>query len=699
MKQITIGLIGNPNSGKTTLFNVLTGTHQRVGNWPRVTVEKKTGFFELENFHVEIVDLPGIYSLSVISEEIAIDERIAAEYMLSNDADLIVNVLDANNLERNLYLTSQLLELNIPVILAVNMLDIAKKRGITIKLNELSKALNCPVVGLISSKKQGIDRLKNVIINTYKNPLPKRCNFSYPTEIKRALDTLTNKIATPQNYFLGVRLLEDDTLARQKVPSEVLKLAEQQKQKINKQFDEDVDILIADARFGMIHELVKQVVIESVHVRTTITAAVDKIVLNRLLGIPIFLAVMYLMFLFAVNIGGIVQDYFQVASNAIFVTGFAHLLTNWQFPNWLITILSTGLGKGINTTVTFIPVLTAMFIFLAILEGTGYMARAGFVIDRVMCAIGLPGKSFVPMLIGFGCNVPAIMAARTLENRRDRILTIMMTPFMSCSARLAIYAVFAAAFFPTGRQNIVFALYLIGILVAVFTGLILRKTILIGTQSSLIMELPPYHLPTIHDILLQTWYRLKSFICKAGKVIIPACLIIGALNTIYIDGKHSVLATVGRKITPVLKPMGIQQKNWPATVGLISGVAAKEIVVASLNTLYAKVDAKPAIKYKGMYGQMYERFAGQIGAFAYLLFVLLYFPCIPALATMFQELGWRWATFSMLWNTGIAYSVATVFYQAATFAVNPVYAVTSISIISAAFLAMVLTMRWIGGKK
>jgi ferrous iron transport protein B len=400
-----------------------------------------------------------------------------------------------------------------------------------------------------------------------------------------------------------------------------------------------------------------------------------------------------LMFFFAINIGGIVQDYFQVGSNAIFVTGFAHLLTNWQFPNWLITILSTGLGKGINTTVTFIPVLTAMFIFLAILEGTGYMARAGFVIDRVMCAIGLPGKSFVPMLIGFGCNVPAIMAARTLENRRDRILTIMMTPFMSCSARLAIYAVFTAAFVPTGRQNIVFALYIIGILVAIVTGLILRKTILMGVQSSLIMELPPYHLPTIHDILVQTWCRLKSFICKAGKVIIPACIIIAALNT------TSLLETAGHKITPVLKPMGIQQNNWPATVGLISGVAAKEIVVASLNTLYAKVNAKPMLRYKGMYGQMYERFAGQIGAFAYLLFVLLYFPCIPALATMFQELGWRWATFSMLWNTGIAYSVATVFYQAATFTINPVYAATSISIISIIFLAIVLTMRWIGGKK
>ncbi len=448
----------------------------------------------------------------------------------------------------------------------------------------------------------------------------------------------------------------------------------------------------------MIHELVKQVVTESVHIKTTITAAVDRIVLNRVLGIPIFLIVMYLMFLFAVNVGGILQDYFQIGSNAIFVHGFAHLLSNWNTPNWLIAILTSGLGKGINTVITFIPVLTTMFIFLALLESTGYMARAGFVVDRVMTAIGLPGKSFVPMLIGFGCNVPAIMAARTLENMRDRILTIMMTPFMSCSARLAIYAVFTAAFFPKGRQNIVFALYLAGILIAIVTGLILRKTILKGRQSTLVTELPPYHLPTIPNVLMQTWCRLKMFLFKAGKVIIPACVIIGALNTINIDSKHSLLATAGREITPILNPIGIQQDNWPATVGLMTGVVAKEVVVATLNTLYA-VDSYPVSdKYKGLYGQMYQRFDGQIGAFAYLLFVLLYFPCIPALATIFHELGWRWATFSMFWNTGIAYCTATLFYQAATFNEHPKYATVSIITVIMIFLSVVLTMRWISKK-
>ncbi len=698
MKQLTVGLIGNPNSGKTTLFNALTGAHQMVGNWPGVTVERKSGYFESENHHVEIVDLPGIYSLSVTSEEIALDERIAAEYMLSDNADLIINVLDANNLERNLYLTTQLLELDVPVILAVNMLDIAKKRGITIDVDKLSSVFNCPVIGLVASKMQGVSELKTNIINTFNKPQKKQLPFTYPAEIDQAISSLVSEIKSKHGYFLAVRLLEDDVLAKQKISAQVLKLVQQYKQAISSKLNEDVDILIADTRYGMIHELVKQVVTESVHIKTTITAAIDRIVLNRILGIPIFLIVMYLMFLFAVNVGGILQDYFQVGSNAVFVHGFAHLLLNWNIPNWLIAILTSGLGKGINTVITFIPVLTTMFIFLALMEGTGYMARAGFVVDRVMTAIGLPGKSFVPMLIGFGCNVPAIMAARTLENKRDRILTIMMTPFMSCSARLAIYAVFTAAFFPKGRQNIVFALYLAGILIAIVTGLILRKTILRGRQSTLVTELPPYHLPTLPNVLMQTWCRLKMFLFKAGKVIIPACVIIGALNTINIDSKHSLLATAGREITPILKPVGIQQDNWPATVGLMTGVVAKEVVVATLNTLYAVDSYSVSDKYKGLYGQMYQRFDGQAGAFAYLLFVLLYFPCIPALATIFHELGWRWASFSMLWNTGIAYCTATLFYQAVTFDEHPKYATISIIVVLMVFLSVVLTMRWTSKK-
>ena len=691
MKRIKVGLIGNPNSGKTTVFNALTGSRQRVGNWPGVTVDRKSGIFELLDYHVEIIDLPGIYSLEITSKEGAIDARIAAEYLLTADVDVIVNVIDANNLERNLYLTTQLLDLGVPMVLAINMLDVAKKRGKTVDVAKLASTFNCATIALIANRQQGIAELKNAIITTYqKQRIPTKA-VAYPEVVNFVLRKLAAKIQLPHKEFLAVRLLEDDILAREKVEPSIVKMSEDYKA--------DTDIMIADARYGMIHELVKQVVTESVHIRRTITAAIDRVVLNRVLGIPVFLAGMYLLFFFAINIGGILQNFFQISSNAIFVHGLRHLLVNWHFPNWFTIILTAGLGKGINTTITFIPVLTAMFLFLAILEATGYMARASFVIDRVMRAIGLPGGSFVPMLVGFGCNVPAIMAARTLENKRDRVLTVMMTPFMSCGARLAIYAVFTAAFFPQGGQNIVFALYIIGVLMAVLTGFILRKTLLQGRQSFLVTELPPYHIPTLRNVLTQTWCRLRSFIVKAGKIIIPICILIAILNSIAINHQDdSLLTMAGHKITPIFKPMGIQQDNWPATVGLVTGVVAKEVVVATLNTLYAQTSDVAVTSHKDIYGQMYARFAGKIGAFAYLLFVLLYFPCIPAIAVMFQEVDWRWAVFSMLWNTGIAYCVATVFYQAATFSDDPVYAISAITTVMIVFLSAVFTMRWLSKK-
>lgn len=741
MKKFTIALIGNPNAGKTTLFNALTGSHQRVGNWPGVTVDKKTGYFEIGEYHVEIVDLPGIYSLSTLGEASAIDEKIAVEYLLKDEADLIVNVLDANNLERNLYLTTQLLELNKPTVLAVNMSDIAKKRGIKVNIKQLEKELGCPTLPLISSRRHGIAELEIAIINTWNNKQHNNVKVEYPPVLSSQINELAGQIKNKYAYFTAIRLLEDDTTisehAKPKITAQVTAI----QNKTTKELNEDTDILIADARYGMIHKIV-QTAVKTTAIKTTVTAAIDRVVLNRVLGIPIFLGVMYLMFMFAINIGGAFQDFFQIGSDAIFVHGLAHLLVNWHFPPWLIMLLSSGAGKGINTTLTFIPVLAAMFFFLAILEGTGYMARAGFVVDKLMCAIGLPGKSFVPMLIGFGCNVPAIMATRTLDNQRDRILTIMMTPFMSCGARLAIYAVFTAAFFPKGGQNIVFILYLTGIFVAVITGLILRKTLLQGEQSSLVMELPPYHLPTLRNIALQSWHRLKSFIIKAGKIIIPVCIIVSALNTFNTDGSinfnhpsnHSVLATIGRTITPVLKPIGIQQNNWPATVGLVTGIMAKEVVVGTLNTLYTELSNTKATQREtysftaelktallsikqnlqsfitdlgnptnpkltanqasGVYGKMYKRFNGPIGAFAYLLFVLLYFPCIPAIAAIFKELNWRWATFSMFWNTGIAYFVATLFYQVATFTEDPAAASFWIILMLSIFLSTVLIMRW-----
>jgi ferrous iron transport protein B len=726
VKDFTIGLVGNPNCGKTTLFNALTGARQRVGNWPGVTVERKSGFFKQDGAAVEVVDLPGTYSLVMASENSSVDERIACEYILQGDADLIVNILDASNLERHLYLTLQLIEMRVPMIVVLNMMDVARQRQVSISLTELSKKLGCTVVPIEAHKNIGLKELKQAIV-AHAGQLPHCIEFEYAPAVAAAIKKLSSAIEkfTPANYhnrtsWLALRLLEDDVFALRVLNADVKPEVSAQQQAIRAAGEEDADILLADSRYQFIQKIIAAALIKSGKKILDWTARIDRVVLNRVLGIPIFLGAMYCMFLFAINIGGAFQDFFDISSNTIFVGGVARALTNFGAPNWFTALIANGVGRGINTTVTFIPVIGAMFLFLAFLEDSGYMARAAFVVDRGMRALGLPGKSFVPMIVGFGCNVPSVMATRTLENKRDRILTVMMSPFMSCGARLAIYAVFTAAFFPVGGQNVVFALYLIGIGMAMLTGLLLRKTVLQGDPSPLVMELPPYHLPNLKTLLLNAWGRLRGFLFRAGKLIVPICILIGVLSTMNVDGKliagdgdtNSLLSMLGRFFTPIFAPMGIHQDNWPATVGLITGILAKEVVVGTLNALYSQVGHLTLLQANGfsffgglrdalvsipqnlsqlgnslgnpvlaqapvhsltqsVYGLMYQRFDGQIGAFAYLLFVLLYFPCVSTTAAMLRELNRAWTLFSVVWTTAVAYGAAVLFYQAATFNRHP----------------------------
>lgn len=741
---MTVGLIGNPNCGKTTVFNALTGARQKVGNWPGVTVECKSGNFKWQNTQVEVVDLPGTYSLTTISETASIDERIVCEYILKQQANVIINVVDASNLERHLYLTLQLIEMNIPVIVALNMMDVARMRQINISVDQLSQALGCPIIVLEAHKNKGINDLKNCLVRSDQN-VPIKTSFQYSSTISQSITTIANAISTlspEQANWTAIRLLEDDVFMRRLVSSDVLAKVAAEQDNLRTELNEDPDILFADARYRFIHQLVQQTVTRATTFKQTLTARIDSIVLNRVLGIPIFLATMYCMFLFAINIGGAFQDFFDIGSNTLFVDGLAHGLNSLGAPTWLTALLASGVGKGINTTVTFIPVIGAMFLFLAFLEDSGYMARAAFVVDRLMRALGLPGKSFVPMIVGFGCNVPAVMAARTLDNKRDRILTVMMSPFMSCGARLAIYTVFTAAFFPVGGQNIVFALYMIGILMAMLTGLLLRKTLLQGDPAPLTLELPPYHVPTIKTVVLHAWQRLKNFVFRAGKLIIPICVLLGALNAINIDGSlsvadgdvHSLLSVVGKWVTPIFAPMGIHQDNWPATVGLVTGVLAKEVVIGTLNSLYTQLGHFAALQAGGfdfwsgmhsafasiavnfsqlgsalgnpvlakapvhtlsqsVYGLMYQRFDGQIGAFAYLLFVLLYFPCVSTTAAMVRELNRGWSLFSIFWTTGIAYGTAVGFYQIATMMRHPLSSVLWVFSILIVFGLVILGIR------
>ena len=486
--------------------------------------------------------------------------------------------------------------------------------------------------------------------------------------------------------------------------------------------------------------------------------------LNRWLGIPVFLMVMYLMFTISINVGAVFINFFDILLGTIFVDGFAQVLESLNSPGWLIGVLAKGAGGGIQTTSTFIPQIGMMFLCLSLLEDSGYMARAAFVMDRLMRFVGLPGKSFVPMMIGFGCNIPGIMATRTLENKRDRMMTIMMNPFMSCSARLAVYALFCGAFFQVGGQNVVLGLYLLGILAAVFTGLILKNTILQGEAAPFVMELPPYHIPKLKGVLLRTWDRLKAFIKKAGIAIVLMVIVLGFMNSVGTDGsfgkdnsKDSILSAVARTVTPVFTPMGITQENWPATVGLLTGVFAKEVMVGTLDSLYTQLadeqkaasaepdkpeepfsfwggvskaylsipeniaklpgqlfdplglssanitDQQQAEEDQGIsnstYGQMSQRFSSNHAAFAYLLFVLLYFPCVSATAALYRETNLGWTIFACAWTTGLGYWAAVLYYQVATYAEHPEASIIWVVRLAIAMALTLAGLKMAGGMR
>ncbi|MCG8427974.1 MAG: Fe(2+) transporter permease subunit FeoB [Chromatiales bacterium] len=752
--MLTIALGGNPNCGKSALFNAFTGIRQTTGNWPGVTVDRKEGRFNLAGEEVRVIDLPGIYSLDASS----IDEQVTRDYLLSRDASMIINVIDAANLERNLYFSVQLREMGIPMVVALNMMDVARKRGIHVDIDTLSKDLGCPVVPVVAVTGEGLDELKHQIQQIAASELEGRFQVAHADVVEQAISELEPKLQevtdTANIRWLALKLLEGDNHASQLAGDAIRPLVEKWQQTIESRTGEEADIYIADSRYGHAHALTQKAVKEQGKVGKTLSDRIDKVVLNRVLGIPIFLVVMYLMFMFTINIGGAFIDFFDIAVGAIVVDGLGNWLQSMGAPEWLILFLAEGAGGGIQVVATFIPIIACLYLFLSVLEDTGYMARAAFVMDRAMRAIGLPGKAFVPLIVGFGCNVPAVMATRTLENERERKLTILMNPFMSCGARLPVYALFAAAFFPTNGQNLVFLLYLIGIAIAVLTGLIMRQTLLSGQSSGFMMELPPYHLPTFKGVSLRTWDRVKLFIRDAGKVIVIMVLGLNILNSIGTDGsfgnhdsENSVLSATAKTLTPLLSPLGVKEENWPATVGIFTGVLAKEVVVGTLDSIYTQLaeneaggnaEEKPfsllgtlqeaaasipenlaAVRdtildplgldvgdlsstdaaaeaqevSTGIFGAMASRFDGQAGAFAYLLFILLYSPCVATLGAISREAGHAWMVFVTIWTTGIAFIASTIYYQAATYSAHPGSSLTWIISLSTILLIVVAGLR------
>lgn len=748
----TVAIVGNPNSGKTTVFNGLTGGRQRIGNWPGVTVERKEGSFSpkgLEGLLVEpfapaashttaatseapargeenirVVDLPGIYSLSASSE----DEAIARDYLLSGEADLVIDVVDASNIQRNLYLTLQLIEMGVPVVVVLNMMDVAEDNGISIDVEHLAEHLQCPVVPAVGTRSADIEKVKAAVARAAEDGGRSAVHVQYPEPVEDAVSELAPQVenlsallgADPRWTALAV-LAGDPWIRRRFIETSGMTDGDLDAllAGVSDRLGDDIDIALADAKYGFIHGLSRHVTKEKLS-RESFTDRVDRVVLNRVLALPIFFGVMYLVFWFTMYVGGAFIDFFDILFGTVFVDGFGAALSAVGSPPWLTTLLAGGVGSGIQTVATFIPILFAMFAALAILEDSGYMARAAYVMDRFMRSIGLPGKSFVPMMVGFGCTVPAIMATRTLETRRDRFMTAFMTPFMSCGARLPVYALFAAAFFAGRAGFVVFSLYVIGIGVAIATGLLLKHTLFRGQVSHFIMELPPYHAPRIRFVAAQAWQRLSAFIRRAGVTITVIVTLLAVANSIGTDGtvgnenqSDSVLSAVGRTVTPVFEPMGVAEDNWAGTVGLFTGLFAKEAVVGTLSSLYGQEEGEPGAGGVDILAGVGEAFAsipaalsgapaglsdplgtGMVaddpqavgeelgtgaslftslraqfsphGAYAYLLFVLMYFPCVAALGAAVREMGAGLGWLLAGYTTVVAWSAATLYYQLAT---------------------------------
>ncbi|WP_158133229.1 Fe(2+) transporter permease subunit FeoB [Vibrio navarrensis] len=745
--QYQILTVGNPNSGKTTLFNGLTGAKQQVGNWAGVTVEKKTGRYMHAGDDFALTDLPGIYSLDSGNDSNSIDESIAARAVLTHPADLIINVVDATSLERSLYMTLQLRELGRPMIVVLNKMDALKRERQVLSVDELEKVLGCPVVTLSATDSKQVLQFKEKLHKLLLQGVALNdVALDYGTEMEAAIKDLQPMFTSAEVAYraLAIRALESDTLV-------LNGLSEGQRNQVLVQkgnLDLDIDLQVANVRYTFLHQICKRVRRTEGKLSRSTTETLDQFILNKWIGIPFFFVVMYLMFMFSINIGSAFIDFFDIGVGALLVDG-GHYLLDDHLPVWLVTILADGIGGGVQTVATFIPVIACLYLFLAMLESSGYMARAAFVLDKVMQKIGLPGKAFVPLVLGFGCNVPSIMATRTLDQERERKLAASMAPFMSCGARLPVYALFAAAFFPGAGQNVVFALYLLGIVAAIFTGLFLKKTLYPGSSDSLLMEMPDYEFPTMQNVLLKTWQKLKRFVLGAGKTIVMVVAILSFLNSLGTDGsfgnqdsENSVLSKAAQVVTPIFAPIGITQENWPATVGIITGIFAKEAVVGTLNSLYTTPGEEEATEYDlagslkeavmtipdnlaglsfsdplgievgdlsdsaavaeeqavdaSIFGNLKAKFASGHAAFAYLIFILLYTPCVAAMGAYVREFGAPYARFIALWTMGLAYSGATFYYQAAHLADHPARSVVWMVAIISLFVLTYQLLRQVG---
>lgn len=691
-KQLTVALAGNPNAGKTTIFNNLTGARQHVGNYPGVTVEKKEGYVSFGQYDIKVIDLPGTYSLTSFS----LEEVVARNVLLDEEIDVVVNVVDATNLERNLYLTAQLKELGQPLVVALNMMDMAKAKGIDYDHVLLSQLLGDRVLPVVGTKNQGINELLDAIIMTAEGKsglLEKLMRYSDIIEnqiqsleelipsnlyIDRALSDKRRNVL--QRWF-AIKLLEKDkdilTLMKgQDSYKEIIQQLESSRQ-VLEQAGQELEMAMVEGRYAYVRGACRESQRLTLVEHIDITEKIDNILLHRVLGLPIFLGLMWVLFQLTFTLGALPMEWIDAGFKLV-----GDMISSLMPDGLLKSLLIDGIIGGVGGVMVFLPNILLLFLGIAFLEGTGYMARAAFVMDKLMHKVGLHGKSFIPMIIGFGCTVPALMATRTLENNRDRLVTMLVVPLMSCGARLPVYTLFIAAFFNKNvAGTILFSIYLVGIILAVLMAKVLRTVVLPGDSEPFVMELPAYRLPTFRSIMLQMWEKAWLYMKKAGTIILMVSIIMWTLFTFpQTDTKgqpfetqsqqlsHSYAAKLGHLIEPVIKPLGF---DWKTGVALVAGFAAKEVVVSTLGTIYSLEDVEAvANEEETAVAAFAQRAKDQSGynplvAYVLMLFVLIYVPCLATLATLRRESNsWKWPTFLAGYTLSLAWIVSFIIYRA-----------------------------------
>lgn len=705
-KEITIALAGNPNSGKTTIFNNITGSRQHVGNYPGVTVEKKYGNVSYKGYKINVIDLPGTYSLTAYSE----DELVARNYIINETPDMVVDIIDASNLERNLYLYVQLMELGIPLVLAFNMSDVAKASGKVFDIDLLSRLLASPIVKTVGHKNIGTKEILDAVISHMENKNRKKIGIKYGEEIESELYKLSgfieeknNDAQNPGSRWIALKMLEQDSEVAEKVKretgesySEIEKEVNQSIKHLKKILNDNPSTVIANARYSFIKGALAKTYRESEKEKISASDKIDKVLTNRLAGLPIFALLMWAMFQFVFKVGAYPMDWIEM--------GFSKLadLVSGVMPDGLLqSLIVDGIIGGVGGVVVFTPNIILLFLCIAILEDSGYMARVAFIMDQLMHRIGLHGKSFIPMLIGFGCTIPAYMGSRILEDKKDRLVTMHVNTFMSCGARLPIYILLVGAFFPRIAGNVIFSIYVIGIVVAILMAKLLRVTRFKGEPAPFVMELPPYRFPTFKSVLLHTWERTWLYLKKAGTIILAISILMWALFTFPIIGdnyskdynaeiasveqsfesneitedeyqekitaieamksseqlSYSAAGRIGRFIEPVFKPLGF---DWKLAVASISGIAAKEVVVSTMGTLYSIQEADE--ESESLKNNIANEYSPLVG-YNFMLFSLLYFPCMAGMAVFRREAGWKEMWFQIGFTLLLAWVVSFLVFQ------------------------------------